>query len=128
MGEFTSDISDMMSDVLAALGRTIIYYKRSPNATIDTNTMARSYPSTAYPSVPAMRSTGRSQDVGRGAITEFVYTIRKVDLGATVIPDRNDQIEDTILSETYFLSVTNVETTADDLAWDITARVKRNEN
>jgi hypothetical protein len=118
----------MMEDVLAALGRVIVYYKRAPDATINTTTMARSYPTTTYSNIPAMRTTGQTQDVGRGAVSEFVYTIRKSDLGLTVIPDRNDQIEDSVASETFFLSVVNVESTADDVAWEITARVKRNEN
>lgn len=128
MGDLTSDISDMMADVLEAFDRTITYYKRTPGATINTATMSRGYTTTATISVSAMRSTGRSEDVGRGAFTEFVYTVRKVDLGASVVPDRNDQISDTVGPDTFTLSVTNIETTADDLAWEITARFKRNES
>jgi hypothetical protein len=128
VGDLTSDISDMMDDVLEALGRTITYYKRTPGGSINTTTMTRGYTTTATISVAAMRSPGRSDDVGRGAVTEFVYTVRKVDLGASVVPDRNDQISDTVGPDTFTLSVTNIETTADDLAWEITARFKRNES
>jgi hypothetical protein len=128
VGALDSDISDMMEEAIGDLGRTITYYKRSPGSSINTATMTRAYTTTATISVAAIRSPGRSEDVGRGAVTEFVYTLRKSDLGASVVPDRNDQISDTVGPDTFTLSVTNIETDANDLAWRITARFKRNES
>ncbi len=124
MGTFTDDISDMMGDVIEDLGRSIVYVTRGSGTTIDTNTMTRSYAPVPV-TVSAVREPSRTGFSGPANSEEFVYTIRKADLGAAITPDRNDQIEDTVGSDTLVLSVTLIETTADDLAWRITARHKR---